>query len=57
MKEIVEWVDQYANYKTANIRNRLRKVKNKYYITRFREYTEKNGTRLENLKNQRIYVS
>jgi hypothetical protein len=51
MQEIVEWVDQHPNYKLASIKCRFRKVKYMYYITRFREYIQKNGTRLEKLKN------
>ena len=50
MEEIVEWVDQHSNYKLASIKNRFRKVKYMYYITRFREYIQTNGTRLEKLK-------
>ena len=50
MEEIVEWVDQHPNYKLASIKNRFRKVKYMYYITRFREYIQTNGTRLEKLK-------
>ena len=56
MEEIVEWVDQYPNYKIASIRNRFRKVKHTYYITRFREYIEKNGTRSENLKKIKEFM-
>ncbi|CAF4697177.1 unnamed protein product, partial [Didymodactylos carnosus] len=50
MEEIVEWVDQHPNYKIASIRNRFRKVKHAYYITRFREYIERSGTKSEKLK-------
>lgn len=50
MRDIVKWVDQHPNYKLASIKNRFRKVKYMYYITRFREYIQKNGTRFEKLK-------
>lgn len=56
MEEIVEWVDQHPNYKIASIRNRFRKVKHTYYITRFREYIEKNGTRSEKLKKVKEFM-
>ncbi|CAF1132486.1 unnamed protein product [Rotaria sordida] len=50
VEKIVEWVDEHPNYKFASIKNRFRKVKYMYYITRFREYVKKNGTRLEKVK-------
>jgi hypothetical protein len=56
MEEIVEWVDQHPNYKIASIRNRFRKVKHTYYITRFREYIEKNGIRSEKLKKIKEFM-
>ncbi|CAF1189633.1 unnamed protein product [Rotaria sp. Silwood1] len=51
MEKIVELVDEHPNYKFASIKNRSRKVKYMHYITRFREYIKKNGTRLEKVKS------
>jgi hypothetical protein len=56
MGEIVEWVDQHSNYKIASIKNRFWKVKHMYYITRFREYVEKCGTRSEQLKKIKKFM-
>lgn len=56
MQEIVEWVDQHPNYKLASIKQRFRKVKYMYYITRFREYIQTNGTRLEKLKKIKEFM-
>ena len=50
MQDIVEWVDHHPNYKLTSIKNRFRKVKYMYYVRRFREYIQKNGTRFEKLK-------
>ncbi len=56
MEKIVEWVDEHPNYKFASIKNRFRNVKYMHYITRFREYIKKNGTRLEKIKNIKEFM-
>ncbi|CAF3793990.1 unnamed protein product [Rotaria sp. Silwood1] len=56
MEKIVEWADEHPNYKFASIKNRFRKVKYMHYITRFREYIKKNGTRLEKVKNIKEFM-
>ncbi|CAF4906619.1 unnamed protein product [Rotaria sp. Silwood1] len=56
MENIVEWVDQHPNYKFASIKQRFRKVKYMHYITRFREYIEANGTRLEKVKKIKEFM-
>jgi hypothetical protein len=49
MENIIEWVDQHPNTRFATIFHRFKKIKSMTYITRFREFIENNGTRLENL--------
>ncbi|CAF1102379.1 unnamed protein product [Didymodactylos carnosus] len=56
MEKIVEWADQHPNCKLATIAHRFRKVKSMNYIPRFREYINKNGTRLEKLKNIKEFM-
>ncbi|CAF3015628.1 unnamed protein product [Rotaria sp. Silwood2] len=56
MEEIVEWVDQHPNYKFTTIKHRFQKVKHPIYITRFREYIRKNGTRFEKLEKIKQFM-
>ena len=56
MENIIEWVDQHSNVGIASISHRFRKVKYMYYITRFRQYIENNGTRLEKLKQIKEFM-
>lgn len=50
MENIIEWVDEHPNARFATISNRFRKIKSMNYITKFREYIENNGTRLQKVK-------
>jgi predicted transcriptional regulator len=56
MQRIVEWVDQHPNKRIASIKRRFRKVKYMYYITRFRQYIQMNGTRSEKLKEIKEFM-
>lgn len=56
MENIIEWVDEHPNVGIATISRRFRKVKYMYYITRFRQYIENNGTRLEKLKQIKEFM-
>ena len=56
MENITEWVDQHPNVGIASISHRFRKVRYMYYITRFRQYIENNGTRLEKLKQIKEFM-
>lgn len=56
MKEIIEWVDQHPNYKFTTIKHRFQKVKYPIYISRFREYITKNGTRFEKLEKIKKFM-
>ncbi|CAF2488480.1 unnamed protein product [Rotaria sp. Silwood2] len=56
MEEIIEWVDQHPNYKFPTIKHRFQKVKYPIYITRFREYIRKNGTRFEKLEKLKQFM-
>ncbi|CAF1566225.1 unnamed protein product, partial [Rotaria sp. Silwood1] len=56
MENIIEWVDQHPNARFATISNRFRKIKYRNYITRFREYIENDGTRLEKLKQIKEFM-
>ena len=56
MENIIEWVDQHPNYNFTTIKHRFRKVKSPKYITRFREYIKKNGTRLEKLEKIKQFM-
>ncbi|CAF4024087.1 unnamed protein product [Rotaria magnacalcarata] len=57
MKNIIEWVDEHPNARFVTISNRFRKIKSMNYITKFREYIENNGTRLEKLKRIKEFMS
>jgi hypothetical protein len=52
----VEWADQHPNKRIASIKRRFRKVKYMYYITRFRQYIQMNGTRSEKLKEIKEFM-
>ncbi|CAF3703768.1 unnamed protein product [Rotaria sp. Silwood1] len=56
MENIIEWVDQHPNARFATISNRFRKIKHRNCITRFREYIENDGTRLEKLKQIKEFM-
>ncbi|CAF4331005.1 unnamed protein product, partial [Rotaria sordida] len=56
MKKIIEWVDQHPNVRFATLSHRFKKVKHRNYITRFREYIENNGTRIEKLKQIKEFM-
>ncbi|CAF4827161.1 unnamed protein product [Rotaria sp. Silwood1] len=56
MENIIEWVDQHPNARFATISNQFRKIKHRNYITRFREYIENDGTRLEKLKQIKEFM-
>ncbi|CAF3921063.1 unnamed protein product [Rotaria sp. Silwood1] len=56
MEKIVEWVDQHPNAGLETISHRFKKVKYMYYITRFRQYIESNGTRLEKLNQIKEFM-
>ena len=56
MENITGWVDQHPNVGIASISHRFRKVRHMYYITRFRQYIENNGTRLEKLKQIKKFM-
>jgi len=56
MINIVQWVDEHPNYTFETIKHRFRKVKDMNYITRFRDYIEANGTRLEKLKQIKEFM-
>jgi len=56
MEAIIEWVDQNPNYKFATIKHRFQKVKQSYYISRFREYIKKNGTRFGKLEKIKKFM-
>ncbi|CAF1299200.1 unnamed protein product [Rotaria sordida] len=56
MENIIEWVDEHPNARFATISNRFRKIKSMNYITKFREYIENNGTRLEKLKQIEAFM-
>ena len=56
MEKIIEWVDQHPNAGFATISCRFRKVKYMHYIPRFRQYIEKNDTRLEKLKQVKEFM-
>jgi hypothetical protein len=56
MKKIIEWVDEHPNAGITTISHQFRKGKYMCYITRFREYVEKNGIRLEKLKQIKEFM-
>jgi len=56
MENIIEWVDEHPNAGIATISHRFKKVKYMYYITRFRQYIENNGTRSEKLKQIKDFM-
>jgi len=56
MENIIEWVDEHPNARFATISNRFRKIKSMNYITKFREYIENDGTRLEKLKQIKAFM-
>ncbi|CAF1254595.1 unnamed protein product [Rotaria sordida] len=56
MEKINEWVDQHPNARFATLSHRFKKVKHRNYITRFREYIENNGTRIEKLKQIKEFM-
>ncbi|CAF1345520.1 unnamed protein product [Rotaria sordida] len=56
MENIIEWVDQHPNARFATISNRFKKIKHRNYITRFRQYIEKDGTRLQKLKQIKEFM-
>ncbi|CAF0984200.1 unnamed protein product [Rotaria sp. Silwood1] len=56
MEKIIEWVDQHPNARFATLSHRFKKVKHRNSITRFREYIENNGTRIEKLKQIKEFM-
>ncbi|CAF1224691.1 unnamed protein product [Rotaria sordida] len=56
MENIIEWVDEHPNARFVTISNRFRKIKSMNYITKFREYIENDGTRLEKLKQIKAFM-
>ena len=53
MENIIEWIDEHPSYGFSTIQHRFRKIKSINYISRFREYIERNGTsfvKLEKIK-------
>ena len=56
MENIIEWVNQHANYNFTTIKHRFRKVKSPKHITRFREYIKRNGTSLEKLQKVKQFM-
>jgi len=56
MKNIVDWVDEHPNYSSSTILHRFRKLRSMKYISRFREYVERNGTRLERLRQIKEFM-
>ncbi|CAF1322642.1 unnamed protein product [Rotaria sordida] len=55
-ENIIECVDEHPNARFATISNRFRKIKSMNYITKFREYIENDGTRLEKLKQIKAFM-
>jgi len=56
IKKVVDWVEQHPNYSSSTILHRFRKIRSMHYIPRFREYIEKNGTRIEKLQQIKEFV-
>ncbi|CAF3352789.1 unnamed protein product [Rotaria socialis] len=56
MENIIECVDQHSNARFATISHRFMKINSINYITRFTKYIEKNGTRLEKLKQIKEFM-
>lgn len=57
MRKIVEYVDAHPNQKLSSIQSKVsRKVKYMYYITRMREYLEKEGTQRQQMTEINEFV-
>ena len=56
MKNVVDWVDEQPNYSSSKILHRFRKLRSMNYIPRFREYIERNGTRIEKLQQIKEFM-
>ncbi|CAF2914143.1 unnamed protein product [Rotaria sp. Silwood2] len=56
MENIIELVDQHPNVRFATVSNRFKKIKNRNYITRFRQYIENDGKRSEKLKQIKEFM-
>ena len=56
MKSVVDWVDEHPNYSSSTIFHRFRKLRSIKYIQRFREYIERNGTRIEKLRQIKEFM-
>ncbi|CAF4484619.1 unnamed protein product, partial [Rotaria sp. Silwood2] len=56
MENIVEWIDEHPNYSFSTIQHRFPKIKSTKDTTRFRQYIEQNGTRLEKLKKIKEFM-
>ena len=57
MKNIIEWIDQHTNFSFSSIQHKLRKVKPRNYISRFREYIRKDRINLEILEKIKEFMS
>ena len=56
MKNIIDWVDEHPNYSSSTILHRFRKLRSMNYISRFREYIERNGTRIEKVQQIKEFM-
>lgn len=56
MKKIVDWVDEHPTHSSSTILHRFQKLKSMSYIPRFRAYIERNGTRIEKLRQIKEFM-
>ena len=56
MENIIEWIDEHSSFSFSTIQHRFRKIKSINYISRFRQYIERNGTMFEKLEKIKEFM-
>ena len=55
-RKVIDYVDSHPTSKLSTIRHHFRRIKDANYITRFRDYIKKSGTKIEKLQKLKEFV-